>query len=176
MIKFSLLLLSLLALTACVAPAPQARIKITGGEKVVVNLRDGTVEGSESKLVKVGIARLMMNVQNKNGIYDFGLIFSAGAVPTDIKIEDVTDEKSVVLMQDDKPVLDPQHRWRKTSDPVDVEIESMKWLHDIDDSFRVYRFVITFQDGQKLTLHHAAIYLAYFKIGFMEAMKPPAKP
>lgn len=161
----------LLTLAACTAPEPQARIRIAGGEKLVVALRSGRVEGAENKFVKPGIARFLLGPQAKNGLYDFGLIFTNGAVPTKIVVEDVADSKAVVLLTDEQPVLDQQQRWRKLSEPVDLSLDSMKWLHDIDDSFRVYRFSVNLKDGQKIVFHHAAVYPSFFKVGLMQAME-----
>lgn len=169
--KSCLLVLSLLALTACVAPGPQARIKISTGERVVVGLRDGRVEGHQSDLVKVLAARFMLSAQNKNGMYDLGLLFADGATPASILVEDVTDEKSCIILRDERPVLN-QRIWHKPSDPVDLASESMKWMHDIDDSFRVYAFHITLQDGRKIKLLQASIYLGFFKSAMMQAINP----
>lgn len=168
----AVLCLLALVLPACVAPAPQARIRISSGERLVVNLRDGTVEGSHSKLVKVLGARFMLSPQTKNGIYDIAVAFAPGAVPASIRVEDVTDEKPALILQDDAPQLFENKAWRKTSDPVDLDGESMKWMHDIDDSFRVYAFHITLKDGQKILLHQAAIYLGFFKQGMMQVIRP----
>lgn len=169
--KSRLIVLCLLVCAACTAPGPQARIRISGGEKVVVFLKSGKVEGSESKLVKVGIARLMVSPEKKNALYQFGLEFTEGALPASISVEDVSDAKPVLLVTDLKPEL-AKGRWAKVSDVVDIESESMKWLHDIDDSFRVYRFNVTLQNGQKITLLNAAMYLSYFKVGMMQVLKP----
>ena len=166
-----LLVLCLLTLTACVAPAPQARIRISTGERLVVNLRDGRVEGSGSKLVNFSVARFMVNAQNKNGIYDLGLHFTEEVELASIRVEDVTDDKSVLLMLDEAPVLS-KGVWHKTTEPVDFNAESMKWVHDIDDSFRVYAFYITLKDGQKITLHQAAVYLGFIKGGMMQVLSP----
>lgn len=164
--------LCLLALTACVSPAPQARIRISTGERLVVNLRDGTVEGSHSKFAKVLGARFMINAQTKNGLYDIAVAFAPGVQPASIRVEDVTDEKAVLLIQDDAPQLFENNAWRKASPPVDFESDSMKWIHHIDDSFRVYSFDITLKDGQKIVLRQASIYLGFFKQGMMQTINP----
>lgn len=169
--KFLPLVLFVLALTACVAPAPQARIRISTGERVVVNLRDGSVEGGQSKLVKVLASRFMVSAKAKNGIYELGLMFSPGAEPASIRVEDVTDEKTHLLLQDDSPTTE-KGLWHKITDPVDLNATSMKWMHDIDDSFRVYAFHITLKDGQKITLRQASIYLGFFKTGMMQILAP----
>ncbi|MFT3869962.1 MAG: hypothetical protein QM715_16045 [Nibricoccus sp.] len=169
--KSRLLVLAVLALTACMAPGPQARIKISTGERVVVGLRDGRVEGFQSDVVKVLAARLMLNAQNKNGVYDLGLLFVDGAQPASILVEDVSDEKPVLVLRDDKPVLN-QRIWHKTSEPVDLMSDSMKWMHDIDDSFRVYDFHITLQDGRKIRVLQASIYLGFFKSAMMQTINP----
>jgi DNA-binding transcriptional LysR family regulator len=169
--KFLPLVLFVLALAACVAPAPQARIRISTGERLLVNLRDGRVDGAENKFVKVLGARFMVSAKAKNGIYDLGLNFAAGVEPTSIRVEDVTDEKAHLLLQDDAPTIE-KGIWHKTTDPVDLNAPSMQWMHEIDDSFRVYAFHITLKDGQKITLHQASIYLGFFKAGMMQILAP----
>jgi hypothetical protein len=171
MLNSRLLVLCLLALAACVAPAPQVRVKIAGGERIVVSMRDGTVEGSQSKFVKVDAARLVTNSKEKKAFYAMGLYFTQGAVPAVICVEDVSDEKPVLLLKDEKPVL-TKNFWRQITPQLDIAAESMKWMHDIDDSFRVYRFSITLLDGQKINIFHATIYGGMVKAGMMKVLTP----
>ncbi|MFT3783908.1 MAG: hypothetical protein QM790_18000 [Nibricoccus sp.] len=173
--KLLSVVLVLLACSGCVAPEPQARIRIAGGERVVVNLRGGKVEGSQSKFAQVLGARLMVNAEKHETVYQFGLAFEPGSEPTKIVVEDVTEDHAEVLFKDDKPQL-KDSRWITTTAPVDINSPSLKWLHDIDDSFRVYRFSITLRDGQQISLLNAAIYLGFFKTGLMQTIKPPEAP
>ena len=152
----------LLTFTACVGPAPQARIRISTGERVLVNLVDGTVEGYQSKDAKVIMARLIVSPKLKQGIYDAGLALSEGREVASVRLEDVTDMKAVVLLEDNAPTMQGKF-WRKSSEPVDFEAESMKRMHEIDESFRVYAFHITFKDGHKVTLLHTTVYFPHIK-------------
>lgn len=166
-----------LVLAGCASPGPEVRVTLADGRKLIVSMRDGRVAGEENKYVKVGMARFMYNMQQKNGAYVFALGFTAGSIPASVKIEDVSDTKADLMVQDLKPELKAQ-LWHHTCPPISLNDPSMQWMHDIDDSFRIYRVTVVLNDGTEVKLHHAAIYPSYAKISLVtafEAKVPEAK-
>jgi len=159
-----------LGLVGCVSPGPEVRVTLADGRKLIVSMKDGRVVGEENKYVKVGMARFMYNMQQKNGAYVFTLGFTVSSIPASVKIEDVSDLKSTLMVQDLKPELKAQ-LWHNACPPISLDDPSMKWMHDIDDSFRIYRITVVLKDGTEVILHHAAIYPSYAKIGLITAFK-----
>ncbi len=162
-----------LVLTGCVSPGPELRVTLADGRQLIVSMKDGRVVGEENKYVKVSGARFMYNAELKNGTHVFVLEFTAGSIPASIKIEDFSDTKVDLMVQDLKPELKGQ-LWNHTCPPVSLNDPSMIWMHDIDDGFRIYRVVVVLQDGTEVKLHHVAIYPSFAKIALITAFKAKA--
>jgi len=163
----------LLALASCASPGPSARVTLADGRKLIVNLQDGRIAGEESKHMSVQTARFMYNVQQKQGKYVFVLYFPDGSVPTSIKIEDITGSKPEIMVQDQKPVL-KDRIWFTGCPSLSLDDPSLKWMHDIDDSFRIYRFTVVLQDGTEIVLHQASVYPGFAKAGLISASEAKA--
>lgn len=162
--------LCLLALLGCASPGPSARVTLSDGRKLIINVRDGRVVGEENKQVIVQTARYMYNIQKKEGRYIFGLVFSNGSVPDSIKIEDISGSKAVVMVQDQKPVL-KERVWQAAGPVIGLDDPSMEWMHVIDDSFRIYRLTVVFQGGAEVVFHHAALYPGFAKVNLISAFE-----
>lgn len=85
-----------------------------------------------------------------------------------VRVEDVTEEEALVLIDDLAPKLDKQ-RWVAVTKPFDATSPEIKWVFYIADSVRVYRFTITTADGRKVVMHQAAMVPAWVK-GAIRAM------
>lgn len=158
----------------CAAQAPAVKLRIAGGEKIMVDLgRGGVIEG-ESKEVKVGVAGFMTNTQAKKGFYVFGLELKTMPALISMKVEDVTDDNVVLLVDDRSPKL-AGRIWRWATPLQSPDEKTLRWIQEIDDSFRVYRFTIALSDGRQLVLHHAAFYPAFAKehMKFELGLGPP---
>lgn len=175
MMKSKLLcLLCLLGFVGCASPGPSVRLTLSDGKKVVVSMKDGRIAGEDVSQVRVELARYVYNLEKKQGGHNFGLVFFDGSVPARIKVEDVSDTKTELVVEVANPVL-RERAWRHACAPLSLNEPSMAWMHHIDDSFRVYRFEIVLQDGRKLMLHQTAIYPGYVKAGLVSAIEVEAK-
>jgi hypothetical protein len=163
----------LLVLVGCATEAPTVRLTIAGGQKLIVSMKDGRVEGEQSKYMQVGMARFLYNLDKKQGSYTFVVLFD-GSVPASVTIEDVSDSKAVIMVQDQQPVLKEQV-WHHECPSIGINDPSVAWMHDIDDSFRVYRFTVVLRDGQKVVLHYASTYPGYVKTNLIGAIEAEAK-
>jgi hypothetical protein len=66
------------------------------------------------------------------------------------------------MVQDPQPVL-ANRVWHFVCKPIGPDDASMKWIHDIDDSFRVYLVSVTLKDGQVISIYHAGLYPGFLK-------------
>jgi hypothetical protein len=85
-----------------------------------------------------------------------------------VKVEDVTEEKPILLLEDLAPKLENK-RWVAVTKPYTAESPEIKWVFYIADSVLVYRFTITSADGRTVVLHQAAMVPAWVK-GLIRAM------
>ena len=164
MLSRTLFLLCLLfSLAACASSSsPKVRVRISGGERITIDLKNGDIVGAESKEIKVRMGGLVTNAKDKQACYVFILEFKVGDVPQSIKIEDVTDEVAQVFVEDHEPKLDARI-WNWKSAPLDGDAKSLQWVREIDDSFRVCRFTVVLKDGRKLSQYQSAYYPAFVK-------------
>jgi len=158
-----LIVLCVLGLVGCTSAGPSARVTVAGGQKVTVSMATGRVEGSENQYFKVETATFLTNKVKKQGTYVFRIAFFGDAVPESIKIEDVSENKALLMVQDTKPAM-VGREWHYVCEPVGLDDVSAKWIHDIDDSFRIYLFTVTLKDGQVIPVYHAALYPGFLKI------------
>lgn len=151
-----------LIFAGCASQLSAVRLRVAGGQRIIVDMqRGGLVEG-EKREVKVRMGGFMLNSEGKNGIYLFTLEFNAGDIPRLVKIEDVSDDKARILIEDQAPKLLKQI-WAWKSEPQSPTAESLQWIHEIDDSFRVFRFTVELVDGRKFVQHQVSYYPAFVK-------------
>jgi len=154
--------LMLLFLSGCTTQAPIARVRISGGERITIDLKQGGVVGAENNAIKVRIGGLVANAKDKQATFVFALEFKAGDAPRSIKIEDVTDEKAQVFVEDLAPKL-VDRIWNWGSAPMAADADVLKWVREIDDSFRVCRFTVILADGRRLCQYQSSFYSAFNK-------------
>lgn len=165
----TLFALIMLGLAGCASPGIQVRLLVSSGEKILVNMPQGTVVGNDVKEVKIKAASFLTNPEKKQGIYAFGFNLMANAALKSVKVEDVTDSKAVTMVEDNDPKLQGV-AWTYTSPPFSPDDKSLGWLHEIDESLRVYCFWITLSDGRQLKVYHVVYYAPFMKAGMRHAL------
>jgi hypothetical protein len=158
-----LIALLVIGLAGCASQAPSVKLRIAGGEKITVDLGRGGVVGGENKDVKIEAAGIVPNATSKQVVFFFGVVFKTGGVPKSVKVEDVTEDAAVPMIEDSHPKLAGK-AWRWSSPPVSPDNISLRWIHEIDESFRVYRFTIVLSDDRQIVVHHAVFYPAFVKM------------
>ncbi len=158
-----LLLAAALALAGC-ANEPLL-LPIAGGQKAVVGFGKRGVVMVENDEAKIDEAAVL---PTKDGHHlAFILIFTAknGFVPREVKVEDVTGNPVMVVCTDLHPSL-IHGMWYGPAKPVSLKDPAVKWVFNLDDSIRVYRFILTGADGRVTTLDQGAIFPARMKMAF----------
>lgn len=165
----TLFALIMLGLAGCASPGIQVRLLVSSGEKIVVNMPQGTVVGNDVKEVEIKAASFLTNPEKKQGIYAFGFNLMANAALKSVKVEDVTDSKAITMVEDNDPKLQGV-AWTYTSPPFSPDDKSLRWLHEIDESLRVYCFWITLSDGRQLKVYRVVYYAPFMKAGMRHAL------
>jgi hypothetical protein len=73
--------------------------------------------------------------------------FSCGARPTAIVVRDVTDAPIITLFDVRKPDLVAGNRWIGATPNLGPSDDAIRWVANIDNSIRIYRFAFTLADG-----------------------------
>jgi len=86
-----------------------------------------------------------------------------------VRVEDVTEGKPMLLIEDNTPQLKNQE-WRGTSPFFEAEDEPLKWIGYLDQTFCVYRFTIVRADGRTIVLHEGMMVSPYSKTMLRHAL------
>lgn len=171
--RFSFLLLSAcsLLLFGCAgANSYLYRTTILDGQKVEVEIsqKSGPVPARSGNL-EVKAANFTVNADKKQLVYVLVLQDGDGRPPRRIKVEDVTDESAVLLVDDTNPKL-TENIWRMLSEPMAFDDKRVKWVLTIDEGLRFYRFTVEKDNGQTVQLLQAGPAPAQIKAGIRNLM------
>lgn len=136
---------------------------ISGGEKLRFPIgREGVAMANEGG-VKVTMAYFSPKTEKKL-TYVFELTDTQKRGLRSVRVEDVSDEKPMLLVDNPEPKASATGQWHG-----EVELEHtdprVAWLVTLSNSLRVYRFTLTFADGKTLVLHQGSLYPAALKSG-----------
>jgi hypothetical protein len=141
---------------------------IAGGEKVRVPLVRGGAEMTNEAGVQINTATFTLSPEKKI-VYTFAFTDSRRRPLRSVRVEDVSDDIAVPLVEDAPPEASATGQWRGETTPIPSGDPRLGWLATISNTVRVYRFTLTFADGQTLVLHQGALYPAPLKSAVRQA-------
>ena len=160
----ALILAGLLSLgvAGCATGDVAMLVTIAGGEQVRVPLgRGGPVMTNEAG-VQINAATFVFN-KDKKVLYVFAFTDSRNRAFRSVRVEDVSDTAPLVVADDAQPKLSATGEWHGESTPFDSGDPRLDWFATITNSVRVFRFTLTFADGQRLELLQGAMFPAQVK-------------
>jgi len=163
MLRTTLLLLIVFAgLTGCVSEGPLVKIPVSGGERILVDMSRRGLVGEEDKDVKVVVVELRPNPKEKKALYSIVLEFKTSARPRSVKIEDVSENSASIMIDDANPKVTGK-LWFWASAPKTADAPDLHWIHEIDESFRIYRVSVALDNGRQVSFHHVMFYTPMLK-------------
>lgn len=164
MARYLVLLFSLALMVGCSTPTMQIRVTVEGGEKLVAEMPRGIIIGEDRTKVMVNVTTLVTSPQKKMGRFVFVATILGSSPVKSVLVEEVSGKKADVLVDDKNPKIDAKSRlWHVDSKDYDYEAPALSWLHEIDDTFLVYRFTVTYADGTVVKVHQVGYYMAFLK-------------
>jgi hypothetical protein len=163
-------MLVILALAGCASGEIGMVCPISGGETVTIVLtRNGPlpVENDDFLIME---ATILPNIEQKQFIYSLGLLAKKGKAPKHVTVEDVSEEKVDLLLDDAGPKLDARNIWKQDTPPKTAADPRLGWLYHEGNSFRIYRFTIVTDDGRRLVMHHLTVYPMFMKVRLREIL------
>lgn len=142
---------------------------IVGGEKVRVPFGRGGPEMTNEGGVQINLASYTLNAEKK-ALYVFEFTDSRSRALRRVLVEDVSDTAALTLVDDAAPVLAANGRWHGETPTLEWSDPRLGWLATISNSLRVFRFTLTFADGQTLVLLQGAFYPAGLKAATRQAL------
>jgi hypothetical protein len=93
----------------------------------------------------------------------FEAVFHGGAKPTSIVITDVTEAPILTVYGDYSPKLLENNHWRGATEPLNPSNALLKFLTNIDNSIRLYRFTVKLTDGTTHVLNVPMLVPGFYK-------------
>jgi hypothetical protein len=167
--KRRLILPGLLLLAGCSMPqfgTFTREVDVVGGDSVQVDFNRMGAVMAENDDVKINFATIAPSGQTF--IQFFSFTEKRGKLPRSVKVEDVTAEGPETFVDDQNPRFTVNAKTKasiwKWESPSLKEIGWMpQWLHDPDETLRLYRFTIVTSDGRKLVMDQVTSYPAFVK-------------
>ena len=106
---------------------------------------------------------------DKKFAYHFAFTDTRKRALRQVRVEDVSDEKATLLLDQANPTLSARGQWIGDPEPLVPTDPRLTWLATVSDSVRVARFTLTFADGQTLTLLQGTLYPAGLKSAIRHA-------
>ena len=79
--------------------------------------------------------------------FTFVVGFAEGSEPASILVEDFTEQPVITIFDDPKAHTVKDHLWGAVTRPYDPHDEHVKWILNLDNNVRVYRFTVKLRDG-----------------------------
>ena len=169
-------LFALALLAGCSTGSLSLQIPIAGQQTVMIDFSGGNPVNAENGDVRVEKSNLILDSKTKQGSYVFAFLQkNRRDQPARVKVEDVTDDTAVTLVDDRTPRLADGH-WQWKGEPMTFDATNAKWLFEIENSVRVYRFTIETANGNEWILYQAATYPAFVKTYLRQQLGLEAKP
>jgi hypothetical protein len=132
------------------------------GQRVTFHFVNGMPAHASEAGIQTDTPKLEPNPKIKKFLYLLRFFYHGNQPPRSVKVEDVSDDTTVLLAEDTKPEI-RNNEWRGVSRELTLDDPGMKWLNYVDASFRVYRFTIVLADGRTVVLHEGIMVPAYGK-------------
>jgi hypothetical protein len=151
-------------------------VDIAGGETLKVSFEYGMPVPAQNDDARVVIASLK---PANGGLYQlFSFLEKKGRLPRRVTVEDVAGETAELFVDDLHPkfLVDPRAPDKKTYtwSWISPSLESIgwkpAWLHEPDESVRMYRFTIVADDGRTIVLYQATRYPAVVKEAILKTL------
>lgn len=127
---------------------------ILGSEKIKAEVQQGMPLPAEKSGIKVEVAAFM--VGEGKLIFTFGFLTKKN--PTKVVVEDVSDTKPLVLVEDASPKIEERY-WRGDAVPLPLTKTGVPWVFERGDTTRIFRFTVTLKgEAQPVVLYQPAIY------------------
>jgi hypothetical protein len=163
-------LFAIVILAGCASGDVGMVCPISGGETVTIILTAKGPVPAENDDFKVVAAMITPNIEKKQFVYSFGLLAKNGKAPQHVTIEDVSEEKPELLVDDTGTKLDDKQIWKQDTAPKTSADPRLGWLYHEGNSPRIYRFTIVTDDGRRLVMHHLSNYPVFIKVSLRKIL------
>lgn len=159
----------MLGITGCATGDVAMLATIAGGQKIRVPLTRGGAELVNAGGVQINSATFSVNADKKI-VFVFEFTDSRKRALRNVRVDDVSDHAAAPLVDSAQPTLSATGQWRGASEPLALSDHRLGWMATLPNSLRVFRFTLTFSDGQTLVLHQGSLFPSPMKSAVRQAL------
>jgi len=145
-------------------PSYSAKVTTADGALIEVPLSTGRMDIRDDEISVKVFQFLPWTIEKDKGLaYAFQLEFKAGSKPVAVSVDDVSDTPILSIYTDNAPVLHKNNIWAGISPPHRATEDTVKWILNMDNTVKVYRFTVKLADGTTHVLRYPIFAPAYMK-------------
>jgi hypothetical protein len=164
---------TMLLLGGCAHQPMTDTIAVSGGQNLsFTRVGAGFVKAENERLVVDEAGLTTYRTEGKNFVrWQFVILPKEETALRLVRIEDVTDDKPVLILEDRAPQID-ERRWSRQSDLVHADTRAIPWLFESGRTIRVFRITVRERNGKTSTLYQAVLFTPKAKKDFRVLMGP----
>jgi len=172
-ISFLLLVVLIFLNSGCTTGTYSVNVPISGGKMHQIQLGSQGPVHSEDNYIAIEKAIIQIQQTKKIGNFNFAFIVKGLATPLSVKIDDVSDDEPYEVFSQ-SPVNLSGNKWEAKGIDITQTYEGIKWIYEIENSLRVYRFTIALSNGTTSEIYEGVSYPAQIKEFLKTQMGLPA--
>jgi hypothetical protein len=157
-----LLLASLFILAGCSTTDNMRPVPIAGGKVVGIQFGPQGPLPGKADGYEVRFASMVPATGTNSVVYKFAFSAPAGVTLKHVVVDDISDEQSSPLIDDQQPWVD-NNFWHNETKPFENKNPLLAWVYTVTPSMRVYRFTITDAAGKHTVLYQLTGYPEFIK-------------
>jgi hypothetical protein len=164
---------AILLLGGCTHQPMTEAVTVSGGQNLrFTRLGTGFVKAESDRFVVDEAGLTTYRTEGKNFVrWQFAILPKEESALQRIKIEDVTGENPVLVLDDRAPVVE-ERRWTRQSDLTRASPRSIPWLFEFGRTTRVFRITIRETNGKTSILYQPVLFTPKAKRDFRVLMGP----
>jgi hypothetical protein len=164
---------AILLLGGCAHQTLTESIPISGGQSLTfTRVGTGFVKAENERFVVDEAGLTTYRTEGKNFVrWQFAIMPKQETALRMVRIEDVTDDSPILVLEDRAPGID-ERRWSRQSDLVRANPRLIPWLFEFERTTRVFRITVRETNGKTSILYQAVLFTPKAKKDFRVLMGP----
>jgi hypothetical protein len=164
---------AILLLGGCAHQPLTESIPVSGGQNLTfTRVGTGFVKAENERFVVDEAGLTTYRTEGKNFVrWQFAIMPKRETALRVVRIEDVSDNSPVLVLEDRAPRID-ERRWSRQSDLVHADTRSIPWLFEFGRTTRVFRISVRETNGKTSVLYQAVLFTPKAKKDFRVLMGP----
>jgi hypothetical protein len=164
---------AILLLGGCAHRPLTESIAVSGGQNLAfTRVGAGFVKAENERFVVDEAGLTTYRTEGKNFVrWQFALMPKQETGPREVRIEDVTNDSPILVLEDRAPRID-ERRWSRQSALIRANPRSIPWLFEFGRTTRVFRITVRETNGKTSILYQAVLFTPKAKKDFRVLMGP----